>query len=510
MEEIDLKIFLYNPDDGISYNYIPHLWMFLLKALTPENHEVIIADRKVQNMNEKEISEYVVENGIGLVGIGAMTRMIGKAYKVADAVRERGISVVMGGPHVTVMPEEALKHADSVAIGEADNTWPQMVEDAKNGNLKKIYRNAGKNGKEEKPDLGSYPLIPWSELDIGGFNNIPKILRPMIKHFAKGWENFFLIPVETQRGCPYGCEFCTVTRFFGNSIRFRTNESVVQELLNLKSIVKEGRGRVGVLFVDDNFAINLKRTKSLLRDIIAANAQIFYFAQISINLLKDDELIDLLAESGCKWIFIGLESIDETNLKLVHKNQNKPKDYKRILEKLAQKDIYAIVSFIFGFDNDSPGIAERTFQQLKTWPPCLPVFGQLTPYPGTPLYDKLLFENRLERPVHWIEVQPFEMAHHPLRISPEIVHQELKKAWTFSYSSEMNYKSINCLSDRDIGYQLFHLIARVIFHGIYFPQKSSFKWIKVLFKNRKAFFKVGKSIYRKRIHSSKVSNGVRP
>src|ERR1700683_3478527 len=126
---------------------------------------------------------------------------------------------------------------------------------------------------------------------------------------------FLIIPIESGRGCPYGCEFCTVTGFFGDSIRFRSNQSIVEEMLRIKERARGSPRKAAVFFVDDNFAINVKRTKSLLRDIIAAGAQLSWVAQISANLLRDEELVDLIAASGGKWVFIGMESIDPTNLK---------------------------------------------------------------------------------------------------------------------------------------------------------------------------------------------------
>ena len=182
----------------------------------------------------------------------------------------------------------------------------------------------------------------------------------MLRHVGGGWGTFRIIPVESGRGCPYGCEFCTVTGFFGDSIRFRTNESVVNELLLLKARARREKGQIAVFFIDDNFAINVKRTKSLLRDIIAANAQVHWVAQISANLLRDEELVDLIAASGGKWIFIGMESIDPANLTDVNKGFNKPGEYAAVLERLAQRNVYAITSFIFGMDNDTTGVAERT------------------------------------------------------------------------------------------------------------------------------------------------------
>src|SRR6202041_588891 len=146
------------------------------------------------------------------------------------------------------------------------------------------------------------------------------------------WETFHIIPIESGRGCPYGCEFCTVTGFFGDSIRFRSNQSIVDELLRLKARAKRSLGKIAVFFVDDNFAINVNRTKQLLRDIIAAGAQLNWVAQISANLLRDEELVDLIAASGGKWVFIGMESIDPVNLKDVNKGFNKPEEYAAVLQ----------------------------------------------------------------------------------------------------------------------------------------------------------------------------------
>src|SRR5256714_7390087 len=218
---------------------------------------------------------------------------------------------------------------------------------------------------------------------------VPKFARPLLKRHGSGWRSLHVVPIETGRGCPYGCEFCTVTGFFGDSIRFRTNESVVEELLRLKERARREGGQVAVLFIDDNLAINTKRLKSLLRDIIAARAEVPWVAQISANLLKDEELVDLIAASGGKWVFIGMESIDPVNMADVNKNFSKPGEYRAVLERLAQRNIYAITSFIFGMDNDTPGVADRTLREIESWPPGLPVFGQLTPFPATPLYDRL-------------------------------------------------------------------------------------------------------------------------
>lgn len=494
-----MRILLYNPDNGVTRNFMPHLWMFLLQALTPAGHEVLLIDGNARAMSDNELVRFIREKKIGLVGIGAMTRMIAKAYRVADAIRAAGVPVVMGGPHVTEVPDEALgrdggpRHADAVALGEADETWPLIVEDAACGGLKEVYKpEHDKNGLDKKPSLQTYPLIGWESLDLHQFSLIPNLFRPFMSKLGSGWGTFHVVPIETGRGCPYGCEFCTVTGFFGDSIRFRTNESVVDELLRLKARARRERGQIAVFFIDDNLAINVKRLKALLRDIIAADAQLPWVAQISANLLRDEELIGLIAESGGKWIFIGMESIDPANMADVNKNFSKPAEYGAVLKRLSQRNIYAITSFIFGMDNDTVGVAARTLEEIHSWPPGLPVFGQLTPFPATPLYDRLEKAGRLARPKHWLDFAPFVMAHDPLKMTIAEARAETKHAWTTSYSPQQNARAVAWLSEKPLKDRISHLVARLFFRGIYFPQMGWKAWLKVIGQNRHTILRLAK------------------
>jgi radical SAM superfamily enzyme YgiQ (UPF0313 family) len=491
-----MRILLYNPDNGVTRNFMPHLWMFLLQALTPPGHEVILIDGNAQPMDEAGIARFVREQKIDLVGIGAMTRMIAKAYRMADAIRATGVPVVMGGPHVTEEADEALgrsggpRHADAVALGEADETWPMIVEDALRGQLKDIYAPVDAFGQSKKPSLKEYPTIPWDKIDLSQFNLVPKMAGRALRKVGGGWSTFRIIPMESGRGCPYGCEFCTVTGFFGDSIRFRTNESVVNELLLLKKRAKSELGQIAVFFIDDNFAINIRRTKSLLRDIIAAGAQVNWVAQISANLLRDEELVSLISESGGKWVFIGMESIDPVNLADVKKGFNKPGEYASVLSRLADRNVFAITSFIFGMDNDTPGVADRTLSEIGTWPPGLPIFGLLTPLPATPLYKRLEVAGRLTRTKHWLEFVPFSMAHTPLKMSVDEAHSEVRKGWAKSYSPQAIEAAVDALNHKPLGYRINIFIARMCFRGIYFPQLGRFAWIKAILENRRTIFKL--------------------
>src|SRR5262245_7768173 len=228
-----MNILLYSPDNGVTRNFMPHLWMFLLKALTPPEHEVFLIDGNAQPMTEVEMAQFVRDKKIELVGISAMTRMAARAYRMADAIRGAGAKVVFGGPHVTEVPDEPLgrtdepRHADAIALGEADHTWPRIVADAAAGCLQEIYKPVDERGNEVKPSLEGYPVVGWETLDLEQFNimaKVPGAVRWLIRRFSDNWESLYVVPIESGRGCPYGCDFCTVTGFFGDAIRFRSNQ----------------------------------------------------------------------------------------------------------------------------------------------------------------------------------------------------------------------------------------------------------------------------------------------
>ncbi|MBL0241033.1 MAG: hypothetical protein IPQ00_10750 [Chloracidobacterium sp.] len=220
--------------------------------------------------------------------------------------------------------------------------------------------------------------------------------------------------------------------------------------------------------------------------MIAAGATLPWVAQISANLLADEELVDLIAEAGGKWIFIGMESIDPANMADVNKTFSKPANYQAVLDGLARRNIYAITSFIFGMDNDTVGVADRTVDGIESWAPGLPVFGQLTPFPATPLYTRLQKTGRLHRPKHWLEFAPFVMAHNPLKMTIEDAKDETFDAWSRSYSPERNYEAINAIRHAPIDVRISHLVARLFFRGIYFPQMSKWAWVKLLLDNRRS------------------------
>ncbi|MET0645644.1 MAG: hypothetical protein ABW208_03425, partial [Pyrinomonadaceae bacterium] len=210
--------------------------------------------------------------------------------------------------------------------------------------------------------------------------------------------------------------------------------------------------------------------------------------------------------------FIGMESIDPQNMADVNKNFSKPGEYGAVLERLARRNIFAITSFIFGMDNDTAGVAERTVREIESWPPGLPVFGQLTPFPATPLYERLAKAGRLDRPKHWLDFAPFVMAHAPLKMTIEEARQETRRAWEASYSPERNAEAVAAISGHDLQYRISMLVSRLFFRGIYFPQMTRRAWLKLLYDNRRtisALTREGFSKWRaSRKRSAEVSGAV--
>ncbi|HEX4426411.1 MAG TPA: hypothetical protein VH079_13515 [Terriglobales bacterium] len=172
------------------------------------------------------------------------------------------------------------------------------------------------------------------------------------------------------------------------------------------------------------------------------------------------------------------------------KGFNKPGEYAAVLDRLAQRNVFAITSFIFGMDNDTAGVADRTLKEIRTWPPGLPIFGLLTPLPATPLYKRLEVAGRLTRVKHWLEFIPFAMAHTPLKMSIEEAHQEVRIGWEKSYSPEAIENAVDSISHKALGYRINILIARLCFRGIYFPQIGRFAWMKTVIENRRTIFKL--------------------
>jgi radical SAM superfamily enzyme YgiQ (UPF0313 family) len=374
---------------------VPNLALPILASLSPTDAQISFTDDLLTPIAlEKDLKE------VDLVGITVLSKTALRAYDIADAYRRKGIPVVLGGIHPTAVPEEAKEHADSVVLGEADEVWPHLVEDAKTGKLKPFYRQEG-------------------------YTDLSRMLRPRRDILPrKGY--LPLDVVQVSRGCPFRCEFCTVQKFFGEAHRFRPISKVVEEVRRLP--------HRWMMFNDDNIIGNPSYSKELLNALIPLRKK--WFGQASLSGLRKIENIELLAKSGCTSLFIGFESLSKKNLVAAQKFQNDPSEYREIIEYLHRFGIAISGAFIFGFDEDDPSVFEETVSFAVQTKLFSAVFMILTPYPETAFYYRIKNEGRLVQDQWWLLEKPEDSAPYflPMKMSAETLREGWKKAWKEFYS----------------------------------------------------------------------------
>jgi radical SAM superfamily enzyme YgiQ (UPF0313 family) len=371
---------------------MPRLGLGILASLTPAHDEIVYTDEVVRRFDvERDVKD------VDLVGISVDSKTARRSYDIADAYRRRGIPVVLGGIHPTACPEEAMQHADAVVVGEAEDAWPRLLEDRKRGELQPIYRPA-------LPDLA----------------NRPYARRDLFK--SRKYIPFEVL--QTMRGCPYPCEFCSVSTANGTTMRFRPADDVLGELDTLGKLV---------MFGDDNVMIHRAYSKDLFTRMIPMKKH--WIGQCSLAAVKRLENVQLMAASGCKALFVGFESIDEETTRYTGKKQNKPSQYKETIDMLLEHGISVWGSFVFGFDTDDPEVFDRTVEFAIDMKLTMASFALLCPYPGTALYRRLEAEGRLTDPRWWLRSDhettgPF---YTPTHFSPEGLREGWMRAWNRFY-----------------------------------------------------------------------------
>ena len=362
---------------------LPGLGLLKVAALTPPGWEVRIIDEKVEPLDLNQAAD--------LVGITAMTPTAPRGYAIADAFRRRGIRVVMGGMHVSKLPEEALAHCDAVVMGEAEELWPRLVADFERGSLDRIYAHG-----DRWPALAGLPRPDWA---------LYRTKRYLPVHF-----------VETTRGCPVDCEFCAVTSAFGGRYRNRPIDEVLTELAALEPFGGWLTLKRCVFFVDDNIYAHRGYAREFLTRL--ADLKVRWFGQASMNIANDPEILRLCQRSGCIGLFIGFESLSAETLTSMNKRVNHPENYGEVIQRLHDHGIGVDAAFVFGFDTDDEGVFDRTLEFALRHKVDVGYFSILTPYPGTRLHDRLKADGRLLTE-DWSLYDGARVVYRPKRLTPD-------------------------------------------------------------------------------------------
>ena len=336
---------------GQIFFRFPYLALTTLAGLTNEDWEISIIDENVDPLDFSSLPD--------LAAISIMTPLAPRGYEIADTYRLKGVTVVLGGIHPTMMQEEAKAHADTVVVGEAEQVWPQVLHDFKQGKLKPFYQ--------------ADDYVPLSGLPI------PR--RDLLNPKAY----FFKNTIQTTRGCPFDCEFCSVTSFYGRTYRTRPVNDIIQEMGYMEGGF--------VFFVDDNIVGKTSYAKEFLRALIPLRVK--WFSQAALTIVKDKELLNLAEKSGCKGLFIGFETLSQESLKEMGKSMNRSAEYRDAVKTLHDHGIGIQGSFIFGTDQDEPSIFSDVLRFIEKTHLEAALFSVMTPFPGTRIRDTLQNENRI-------------------------------------------------------------------------------------------------------------------
>jgi radical SAM superfamily enzyme YgiQ (UPF0313 family) len=386
------KLVLINPVNpvrtGLTVNRssrFPPIGLGLIAALTPDSWTVELVDENWEPFAYREAD---------LVGITAFTASARRAYDIAASYRERAVPVVMGGIHASMCPDEALRFVDSVVVGEAEAVWPNVVADVEAGRLKPVYRG----------ELGDLVGMPHPRRDL----------------FHPG---YMFASVQTSRGCPMDCEFCSVTAFNGRRYRQRPPEEVLDEL--------EAIPQKMLFFVDDNIIGygrgSRERALMLFQGMVERGLDKWWFCQASLNFADDEEVLHWAGQAGCKMVFLGLEAEEVDGLAQVNKRLNLQRgveSYADAFRRIHRAGIAVLGAFIFGMDSDTPEKLRRRARYMVRSGVDVMQTTYLTPLPGTRLFDRLESEERLlytSFPRDWDRYDMTEVTHRPQGMAPQVL-----------------------------------------------------------------------------------------
>ena len=382
---------------------LPSLSLLTLAALTPDDVDVEYVEiPHIADLNSRRLPDF------DAVAISSYSAQIGEAYTLADRLRARGTKVILGGPHVTALPQEALEHADAVVLGEAEPLWPRVVEDLGLGRLDRIYRAA------------AGPLYDLRQAPVPRF----RLLDP---------ENYNRIPIQTSRGCPHCCEFCAGSRLYGPGYRQKTVEQVLGEIRAVGEIWE----RPFLEFADDNLFVDRRWGRELLERLRPLGVR--WFAETDISIADDPELVQALRPSGCYQLLIGLESLSRENLAAIESSGWKAarlEHYVRAVRTIQDAGVTVNTCFIVGLDHDTPAVFDDIRQFVRQAEPLEIQVTVLTPFPRTPLFQRLRREGRLDEPPFWHKCTLFDVNYRPAGMSREELRRGLYELFRNLYNED--------------------------------------------------------------------------
>ncbi|MCF8307442.1 MAG: B12-binding domain-containing radical SAM protein [Bacteroidales bacterium] len=410
------KLLLINPQNQHRIGFAltvtsryPPISLGIIAALTPDSWEVEILDENFDRFEDNPDKE------ADLVGITAFTPNVFRAYQIAEHYKSRDIPVVLGGIHATMMPGEATQYVDVVFKGEAESKWPDLIKDFENNNLQPVYEGG-------RPPMEK---IPTARHDL----------------FHK---DYLFNSIQTTRGCPYKCDFCSVHRFNGNKHRLRPVQDILDEMEQLPDKL------LGI--VDDNFYGYSIRSRehsyAILEGMIERGLKKQWFIQASMNIAEDPRFLKLASKAGCREVLLGVESDNLDQLKQSNKFLNakmKPESFKKKFRKIQRAGISVLGAFIFGLDGDTPESLHRRERFIKKSGVDAIQATVLTPNPGTELFEKLTRENRVIRnnyPEDWQRYHAEEVVIQPDRMSAEELEHHMYIIWHKIYNKTTMRKNV--------------------------------------------------------------------
>ena len=380
---------------GHTFHFVPPLTAIHLAAITPAEHPVEVVHEQAR--------EVPVRDDVDVVAISYFSGFARRAYALADAYRALGVKVVMGGPHATYWVDEALAHADVVVTGEAESAWPELLHDLAHGEARRVYRG-------EARELDGQPTPRYDLLED----------RFVVRRV-----------LQATRGCPFSCSFCSVPDL-NPGFRVRPVAEVIRDL---EAPVRRGMPRPWddvAWFWDDNLLVKRRWAKDLLAAMTGMRRS--WLTQASIDIVKDRELLDAMERSGCIGIFLGIESLDDADLKSCSKRQNRASEYADAVKKLHDRGICVMAGFISGFDDQSADGIVRTAARLQSLGIDVPFLSILTPFRGTPLYDEQLAAGRILEDRDWSHYNGYNVAFRPARMTPAELLEAHRAQWRAAFA----------------------------------------------------------------------------